>query len=404
MRAQTTTLKAAALASIILAVLAACTGSALSGGRRARRAPAMRGKAVVPRGIPPALWLRHIPADNPSTAAKVALGEQLFSDKRLSLDGTLSCATCHDPASAFAEHNARAVGLNGRAGARNAPTLLNAMFRPAQFWDGRASSLEEQLTQPLVNPAEMGMPGYDSVVARVAAAAEYRRQFAEVFGAQGVTIGNIARAIAAYERTLLSGNSPFDRFIAGDAAAITAAQRRGWELFRGKAQCVACHTFNPATPFFTDFKSHNTGVATRGQDFARLAADVARLGDAPDRAAALGLLAHSGGPSELGRYAVTRRIEDIGAFQTPTLRDVELTSPYMHDGSEKTLIDVVRFYDRGGERNPYLDERVRPLNLTDAEMSELVEFMRALTSDEVLSATQRARPQTRSPVPVAAAR
>lgn len=351
---------------------------------------------AIPQGIPPELWHRAVPADNRVTAEKVRLGEALYFDKRLSADGSLSCATCHDPAAAFADNNLLAVGVGGRKGARNAPTVLNAMFGEALFWDGRSLSLEEQVKQPLVNPVEMGMPNFDVVVARVSAVPEYRRGFRRAFKGEGITIETIAKAIASYERTRLSGNSPFDRFIAGDGDAITEAQKRGWELFRGKAQCVTCHAYSPSSPFFTDFKFYNTGAATRNRDLDRLAREA--LGaDAParDPRQAPSSLTHAEGFSELGRFLVTRRPKDIGAFKTPTLRDVELTGPYMHDGSRRTLLDVVRFYARGGERNSHLDERMQPLALTEREMSDLVEFMRALTSDDVLRDAKRAVPQTR---------
>lgn len=367
--------------------------------------PASNFQPRIPQGIPAELWRRFVPANNPLTPEKVQLGEALYFDRRLSADGSLSCATCHDPSAAFADHNPRSVGIGGRTGTRNAPTTLNAMFSESLFWDGRARTLEEQVRQPLVNPSEMGMPNFEAVVERLSALPEYRRSFRRVFKGEGITIETIAKAIASFERTRLSGDSPFDRFIAGGADALSETQKRGWELFRGKAQCVNCHAFGPSSPFFTDFKFYNTGVASKGKDFGRLARE-ALLSGPPGRDAgrALNSLAHGEGFSELGRYLVTRRTRDIGAFKTPTLRDVELTAPYMHDGSLRTLLDVVRFYDRGGEHNPHLDERVRPLGLTDREMSDLVDFMRALTSDEVLRQATRANPQTRTPVPVPAIR
>lgn len=344
----------------------------------------------IPRGIRANEWRKRIPANNPLTSEKVKLGEALYFDKRLSADASVSCATCHDPASAFTDRNATAVGIRGGLGTRNAPTVLNAMFSPMLFWDGRARSLEEQALQPLINPAEMGMPDYGAVVARVASVPDYVRRFRRVFKSE-VTIENIAKAIAAYERTQLSANSPFDRFIAGDANAITPAQKRGWELFRGKAQCIQCHVFSRSAPFFTDFDFHNTGVTTKDTDFERLVHEASGIKE-------LSRLAHTQGFSDLGRYLVTKQPRDIGAFKTPTLRDIELTAPYMHEGSQKTLLDVVRFYNRGGEANPYLDQRLRPLHLTDEEMNALVEFMRSLTSDEVLRRAQTTRPQTRAPV------
>lgn len=316
----------------------------------------------IPRGIPVKQWRKRIPVDNPITTEKVKLGEALYFDKRLSADGTVSCATCHDPANAFTDRNATAVGTRSTVGARNAPTVLNAMFSANLFWDGRTHSLEEQAKHPLINASEMGMQDYDAVVARVANDPDYVQRFRRVFKSQ-VTIDAIVKAIAAFERMQLSGNSPFDRFIAGNTKAISAAQKRGWALFRGKAECIECHAFSASSPFFTDFDFHNTGVAK--------------------------------GTADLGRYLVTNRRSDTGAFKTPTLRDIELTAPYMHDGSQKTLLDVVRSYNRGGDVNPYLDRRISPLNLTDEEMNALVEFMRSLTSDEVLRRTQSTKPQTR---------
>ena len=389
-------------AAVCLWLSAALVGVAFAYGQKPAcgACPARPGlRLQVPQGIPESLWRKHIPADNPLTKDKVALGEALYFDKRLSLDGTVSCATCHDPATAFADLRTLAVGLGGKTGARNTPTVLNAMFSGSQFWDGRAASLEEQVKQPLVNPAEMGMPSLGAVVARVAAARKYRQQFARVFGDEGVTIDTIAKAIAAYERTQLSGNSPFDRFIAGDTGALTDAQKRGWALFRGKAQCIACHTFTPDSPFFTDFDFHNTGIAYISGDLAplaRRAGDIVARGT--DDEAARVRLSHAGGFSELGRFLVTKQARDIGAFKTPSLRDVELTAPYMHNAAEKTLLDVVRFYNGGGRTNAHLDERMFPLKLTDEEMNDIVQLLRALTSDDVLRRAQTARPQTRRSV------
>jgi cytochrome c peroxidase len=373
----------------------------------------------IPQGIPESLWRNLIPANNPMTRAKVSLGEALYFDKRLSVDGTVSCATCHDPANAFTDHGTLAAGVSNKVGTRNAPTILNAMFSEQLFWDGRVASLEEQAKQPMSSPFEMGMDGDDSVVARVSAIPEYRQRFQSVFKHEGITIDTIVKAIAAYERTQLSANSPFDRFISGDANAITDAQKRGWELFKGKAKCIDCHSFSGASPFFTDFKFHNTGIVTNDMNFEQLSGLARRLAesetissikpikvtnDKPVSALqnqdALTLLAHTQGFTELGRYLVTKQPKDIGGFKTPTLRDIELTTPYMHNGVEKTLIDVVRFYNRGGNANANRDERMHLLNLSDQEMNELVEFMRALTSDDVLRQSQSSTPQTRSAVTV----
>ena len=355
----------------------------------------------IPRGILAKLWRKLIPPDNPLTPEKVSLGESLYFDKRLSADGTISCATCHDPATAFADNRPLAVGIEDKIGTRNAPTILNAMFNQQLFWDGRTASLEEQAKQPLLNPREMGMPDYETLIARLSGIPEYRQGFQRVFGTEQITLDHLVKAIAAYERTQLTGDSPFDRFIVGASSALTESQKRGWELFKGKAKCIECHTFSAAAPFFTDASFHNTGITTKETDFARLVREAETLqGSKMFGARGANLLAHAERFSELGRYVVTGQPKDIGAFRTPTLRDVELTAPYMHNASEKTLLDVVKFYNRGGRPNPYLDRRIRPLNLTEEETNQLVEFMRALTSDDVMRRTQNARPQTRTRVPV----
>lgn len=368
-----------------------------------------------PIGLSTDVWRSRIPLDNPMTPDRVALGQALYFDKRLSIDGTVSCATCHDPANAFTDHNSVAIGVSSKTGTRNAPTILNAMFSQRLFWDGRAGSLEEQAKQPMTNPLEMGMVSNDAVVARVSALPEYRKMFQRVFGRERITIDTIVKAIAAYERTQLSANSPFDRFMSGDTNAITEAQKRGWELFKGKAKCIDCHSFSSGSPFFTDFKFHNTGVVAKDIKIEYLSGLARQIGESeapssrskPNDATnnrpgpplqtqeLVPSLAHTQGFTELGRYLVTKQPTDIGAFKTPTLRDIELTTPYMHNGSEKTLIDVVRFYNRGGNANENLDQRLRPLHLSDDEINNLVEFMRALTSDEILRQTQSSKPQTR---------
>jgi cytochrome c peroxidase len=351
-------------------------------------------QTASPRGLNESVRRKRIPEKNPMSARKVALGRALFFDKRLSVDGTVSCASCHDPAFAFTDSRVLAAGAGDKSGTRNTPTILNAVFSETLFWDGRASSLEEQVKHPLLSSFEMGM-AIDDVTSRLAAIPEYRRQFKQVFNSAGITIDTIAKAIAAYERTLLSGNSPFDRFITGNSNAITDAQKRGWELFKGKAKCIECHTHTETNPLFTDFKFHNTGVAATDTLFDKLLQSPGK--SASETTATL--MAHAEGFSELGRFTVTRQKADIGAFKTPTLRDVELTSPYMHNGSLKTLIDVVQFYNRGGIANSHLDKLMHPLNLNDAEVNDLVEFMRSLTSDDVLKLCQTTIPQTRTAVP-----
>ncbi len=355
-------------------------------------------KIEVPPGLPADVWESMIPKDNPMTAEKVALGEKLYFDKRLSSDLTVSCATCHDPAMALADNNMVGIGVGLKKGARNAPTVFNAMFNELQFWDGRAATLEEQAKMPLINPIEMGMKDHDAVVARVREIAEYGPLFAAAFGAEGVTIDTIAKAIAAFERTQLSGGSPFDRFIAGDQNAISDAAKRGWALFNGQARCITCHAWNPSSPFFTDFKFHNIGVAAKDQNFPLLARRARQLiSQGKNRAQILDELALTEGFSELGRYLITGQPKDIGAFKTSGLREIELTGPYMHNGSEKTLLDVVKFYNKGGEPNPNLDGGMRPLKLTDPQMDDVVEFLKTLTSDEARRKAQTLKPQTRAP-------
>ncbi|HSE99203.1 MAG TPA: cytochrome c peroxidase, partial [Blastocatellia bacterium] len=328
----------------------------VSGGEAEAAAQKDKYKPDLPPAIPLDLWEMLIPQDNPMTEAKVALGRDLYFDKRLSVDNTVSCATCHDPKTAFAESKSVAEGIGGKKGARNSPTVLNAMFNVEQFWDGRAKTLEEQAKGPLINPIEMGMPSHNAVVDRVKQVPEYIKRFQEVFNGP-VNIDNIARAIAAFERTQLSGDSPFDRFNSGDKSALSAEAQRGLEIFKGKARCITCHEFNASSPFFTDFKYHNIGVGMKAaKSFETLARQVQQM--AQDRkltTEALDTLSLTEGFSELGRFLVTREPKDIGAFKTPPLRDIELTAPYMHDGSQKTLREVIDFYNKGGEPNPNLD-------------------------------------------------
>ncbi|HET7292913.1 MAG TPA: cytochrome c peroxidase [Vicinamibacteria bacterium] len=343
-------------------------------------AAALRAADTWPRGLPKDLWELLVPPENPLSAEKVALGRKLFFDKRLSKDGTVSCASCHDPAHGFSDGKRVSEGVGGKKGARNAPTVLNAVFNEFQFWDGRAGSLEEQSKGPMTNPVEMAADSHDAVVATLKAAPDYAAEFREVFG-RDVTIDDVAAAIASFERTVVSGDSPFDRFMAGDKSALSDSAQRGWALWNGKARCNTCHPFGDATPNFSDNKFHNIGVAAKGRDFGALARQAAAESD-PQK------LAFHPDFTELGRYVVTRQPKDIGAFKTPGLRDVALSPPYMHDGSEKTLLDVVAFYDKGGEPNPYLDGGIVPLKLTEDEKKDLVAFMESLTGQGAGSPTR----------------
>jgi len=279
------------------------------------------------------------PKDNPSSNAKIALGRQLYFDGRLSSDNTISCASCHDPAKGWSNGEQFATGVGGAKGGRNSPTVINGAYNRFQFWDGRAGSLEDQALGPIQNPIEMNMT-LEAVVKKLNGIAGYREQFQDVFGAD-VTSEGIAKAIAAYERTVLSGNAPYDRYKAGDKDALSAAAERGRALFFGKAHCSACHV----GANFTDNAFHNIGVGMNAKE--------------PD----------------VGRFAVSGLEGDRGSFKTPTLREIARSGPYMHDGSMTTLMEIIEHYDKGGIKNPQLDEEIYPLKLTDAEKKDLETFL-----------------------------
>lgn len=292
-----------------------------------------------------------IPPDNPMTAEKIELGQLLFFDQRLSVDDTVSCATCHAPELGFTDGRKASIGVRGQVTTRNAPTIINRAFSAAQFWDGRAPSLEAQVRMPLLNSVEMGMPSPEAMVAKLSRIAGYQPLFQRAFGAAAINLDRLSQAIAAFERTALSGDSPFDRFQAGDKTAMSGAAQRGYALFREKARCEKCHIgFN-----FTDEKFHNLGVGW----------------DAQTRKF-----------SDEGRFTVTKNKEDRGAFKTPSLRGaLSHTAPYMHDGSQATLAEVIEFYDKGGVKNLYLDQEIKPLKLTAQEKADLLEFLKALEGE-----------------------
>jgi cytochrome c peroxidase len=318
-------------AASLLATLVACLTLAWSGGAL--------GQLLANGSLPPV----PVPADNPQTDAKVRLGAQLYFDPRLSADNTISCATCHDPDKAWANHDATDTGIKGQVGGRNSGTVLDAAYMRFQFWDGRAGSLEEQALGPIHNPIEMGET-LENVVRKLNAIPGYRRAFQEVFGTD-VTTDGIAKAIAAFERTIISGPSPYDRYLMGDNDAMSPAAVRGMNLFSGKAHCTPCHS----GAAFSDQSFHNLGVGMNRPD--------------PD----------------LGREAHTKKAADRGKFKTPGLRNIALTYPYLHDGSEKTLRAVIDLYNRGGVPNPDLDPLMLPLHLTDREKQDLVAFLESLT-------------------------
>lgn len=312
------------------------------------------GKVVTieaPLGLPPV----PIPADNPPTVETIALGRKLFYDPRLSKKNTVSCASCHNPYIAFTDGRAISLGFGGALGKRNAPTLLNAAYSPLQFWDGRASSLEEQAGFPMANPVEMDQP-HDVSVSKVRKDPTYQAEFAQAFGPGPVTLDLIEKSLASFERTLLSGNSPFDQYqYGGNKHALSPAAIRGLEIFRDpkRGNCVVCHTIEDHYALFTNGTFHNIGVGVDAE----------------------------GNLTDLGRFDPTKAQAEKGKFKTPTLRNVALTAPYMHDGSLKTLKDVVDFYAGGGNSNPYLDKDIKPLHLSAQDRADLVAFLESLTGD-----------------------
>ena len=303
-------------------------------------ASAARFRRYVPLGLD---LFMPVPDDNDLSQAKVDLGRRLFFERKLSRDGSMACATCHDPRRAFTDGRATAVGIGGRGGTRNVPTLVNRGYGAAFFWDGRAPSLEQQVLEPIRSPRELGSDPGD-VVASLAREPSYRKGFDAAFR-RHITVEDLARALATFVRTIQSGDSPVDRYLDGEQEALLPDARAGLSLFRGKASCWLCHT----EPTFTDERFHNTGVAWRARSH-----------------------------SDAGRAGVTLREEDRGAFKTPTLREIARTAPYMHDGSFATLQEVVDYYDRGAQPNRALDSRIHPLNLDVLEKQQLVAFLNSL--------------------------
>jgi cytochrome c peroxidase len=342
--------------------------------------------ASLPLGLPPV----PVPADNPQTPEKIALGERLFHDTRFSSTGTVSCATCHAPGAGFTDGPLKtSKGIEDKVGTRNAPTVLNAAYFSSQFWDGRSPSLEDQALHPFVNPIEMGLKDHQPILDVIKADETYTAGFKAAFGigVDQVGIAHVTQAIAAFERTLIAGDSPFDRwFYAGESSAMTEQQVQGYELFIGKARCVSCHVIEQTSATFTDNRFHNVGVG-----FNRIQQDAPTLAQAYIKAnrtleeVDVDVLTDPRS-SELGRFAVDRQFDGMGAFKTSTLRNIALTAPYMHDGSIETLEKVVEHYNNGGVTNEgdpvndFLSGGIRPLNLTAEEQAAVVAFLNALTS------------------------
>ena len=356
-----------ALMLMVLGVVLIVVGVLLYRARKPEPAPPAKAPpAAMPRGTPIEVQAPlglppvPIPADNPATADTVALGRRLYYDPILSVDNTVACATCHHPDFGFTDGKQFSEGVGGQKGGRNAPTVFNAAYHTTQFWDGRAPSLEKQAEGPVENPVEMAHT-LEGVEKKLTADASYRAAFEKAFGPGPITYEKVEKAIASFERTVVSGNSPFDRyFYGGDKSALSKAARRGLEVFRDpkKGNCAECHTIGEKHALFTDNEFHNIGVGVT-------------LG--PGAKPKL---------TDLGRYDVTKNEADRGAFKTSSLRNIAQTAPYMHDGSLKTLKEVVDLYVGGGNSNPHLDKEIRELDfLSGRERADLVAFLESLTGE-----------------------
>jgi cytochrome c peroxidase len=341
-----------------------------------------------PLGLPPV----PIPEDNPQTAEKIELGDLLFHDDRFSTTGEVSCSTCHDDAKAFTDSPLSvSEGIDKKTGTRNAPTVVNSVYMTTQFWDGRSPSLEDQSLHPFVNPVEMGLKDHQPILDIVRTDPDYVEAFKNVFGKTGdeITMDEVTKAIAAFERTQVAGDSPFDRwYYGGDEGAMTAQQVRGFNVFVNEGRCVSCHVVEQTQAIFTDNRFHNIGVGIN-----TIQGDVPEIAGAFLKAEATASevdveVLSDARTSEIGRFAVSRDFDDLGSFKTPTLRNVAVTAPYMHDGSIDNLRDVVVHYKNGGVTNEddpvndFLSGGIRPLDLTDEQVDDLVAFMEALTSPQ----------------------
>ena len=315
----------------------------------------------APLGLPPV----PVPADNPLTAETIELGRRLYYDPQLSSDGSVSCATCHSPQAGFADPKPVSEGVGKKTGTRNSPTVLNSAYFAVQFWDGRSPSLEKQAEGPVQNPVEMANT-LTAVEKRLSADPVYREQFAKAFGPGPITYEKVEKCIAAFERTVISGNSPFDRWKYGhDEKAVGDDVKRGFVVFtaKDKGNCAACHLIGEDHALFTDNKFHNIGVGVE-------------MGEIKDP----------------GLFAVTNKESDRGLFKTPSLRNVALTAPYMHDGSLKNLKEAMDFYIGAGNSNPNLDKQIHVLDfLTGQERSDLLAFLNSLTGE--------IPPETAAPAP-----
>jgi cytochrome c peroxidase len=346
---------------IILVILVAVIVAGISLLQKAKQPPRQVAPPAKPIGAvveikaPLGLPAVPIPADNPPTAETISLGKRLYYDTALSVDRTVSCASCHDPQRGFADPRQFSVGVNQKLGGRNSPPVANAAYFEVQFWDGRAPTLEAQAEGPVQNPVEMAhtLKGVEEKLSRDPT---YVDAFHQAFGEGPITYEKVGKAIASFERTVLLANSPFDRWYFGhDKKAISTSAERGFEVFRraDKANCAVCHTVAESHALFTDNKFHNIGVGVK-----------------------------DGVPKDAGRFDVTKNEADRGAFKTPSLRNIALTAPYMHDGSLKDLKQVIDFYIGGGNSNEHLDKNIKALDfLTGQERADLLVFLQSLTGE-----------------------
>ena len=335
------------LAALPVALLALAAVGVIGALGQEKAPPITRINAQVlgPQPLGPLPPVMH-PPGNPPSAAKIRLGKELYFDTRLSADGTIACATCHNPALGWSDKGPTSEGIHGQLGGRRAPPVSNAAYSPLQFWDGRSPSLEDQAKGPIQNPVEMGNT-HEAMIQTVSKISAYQDEFKAVYGEGPITVDQVAEAIACFERTVVTTDSRFDRYARGDHGSLTRLEKEGLEIFNGKGHCTACHW----GPYFSDGRFHNLGVPPADPK-------------SPD----------------VGRFAVTKDPRDMGAFKTPTVRDASRRAPYLHNGSEKTLESLIDFYDRGGGKDPHLDPLMVPLGLTAREKAALVAFIRSLES------------------------
>lgn len=341
----------------------------------------------IPPGISPKYWNFNIPKENEMSPERIALGKKLYFEPRLSIDGTVSCATCHDITRGFGDalpvsegvDKPTAQGAVKQFGTRNAPTVMNITLLHSMFWDGRSPGIEHQAMQPIINPIEMGMPEQEkTILAKIKDDPEYQKMFKAAYGRE-INYKDIGNAIAAFERTLIFMDNPFFRYLQGDEDAISEDAKAGWILFNREGRCSSCHQISPSNPLGTDNKFHNIGISAYHGNFDELVKKAKKALAEGISEAKLDELALSTDMGELGRFLITGNESDMAAFRTPMILNAGITGPYMHDGSVATLWDVVDHYNKGGVPNLYLDGGIEPLDLTEEEVGQIVAFLFSLT-------------------------